>query len=636
MKIMLITTPIRPVPTSFPPIGSLSILKYLKKNGLEAEFYNIDARRPSYEEAIRHIIEAKPDVLGVSAVVSTAYLYTKHLTQDVKKALPNCLIVVGGNLSASAEILLRRTGADLCAIGEGERTFLKVCQRAKTSRDPNDFIEIPGLALIDMADQMINTGYPASLDKADVYDIDYADLEASADIGLFFMDVFDESGAFPWFQTDPRTYEAHRHDKKVTVLPASKGCVARCTFCHRWDKGIRYIPVDRIMAQIEVAIERYNVGFIGFGDENFGTDGRWLAEFCEAIAKYDILWHVGGMRVNCISEQQIEMMKRAGCCSINYGMETGSPKMLQIMEKKTKLEDNINAMRWTVGAGLHTVVQLVLGMPGETTETVKETVDFCKQVLTLDKSQNPNDLSINYAQALPGTPLYEYGRHKNLIGSDLDAEESYLLEISDQNATDADLNFTDEPEIVRFLWRPIIQLEVLNEYVAKFGLAHYHHVLSNDGNFFQRKVAQPSGYYNVPKRTMEEGAGNENQDTRLPGEKALVSDTIHGRKETLQLGDGNLVPSLYDLLKARKRHLAMICYPHYFYRLRFLLLPALLTICLMRKQWGALREFFVWRVSHSFDLKKFEEYKSLRKIVEKDLGGYVNSTAAADTLRRGR
>ncbi len=68
-------------------------------------------------------------------------------------------------------------------------------------------------------------------------------------------------------------------------------------------------------------------------------------------------------------------------------------------------------------------------MPGETPETVQETADFCKYALTLSPTQNPNDLSINYAQALPGTPMYEYARHKGLIGQDLDGEEEYLLKI---------------------------------------------------------------------------------------------------------------------------------------------------------------------------------------------------------------
>ena len=111
-------------------------------------------------------------------------------------------------------------------------------------------------------------------------------------------------------------------------------------------------------------------------------------------------------------------------------------------------------MRWTIEAGLATVVQLVIGMPGETSETIRETIEFCKYAMTLHPDQNPNDNSINYAQALPGTDLYEYGRHKGLIGTDLDGEEEYLLSISDRDAHDefVTLNFTERPVLGFGLW----------------------------------------------------------------------------------------------------------------------------------------------------------------------------------------
>ena len=87
MRIMLATTPIRPTPTTFPPIGILSVLSHLKRNGIDgAEFYHIDANRPTYEDALTHILAYKPDVLAISSVVSTAYSYTKQLADDIAQA----------------------------------------------------------------------------------------------------------------------------------------------------------------------------------------------------------------------------------------------------------------------------------------------------------------------------------------------------------------------------------------------------------------------------------------------------------------------------------------------------------------------------------------------------------------------
>ena len=124
------------------------------------------------------------------------------------------------------------------------------------------------------------------------------------------------------------------------------------------------MPVSVLMQRLEELVSRFDVGFVTFGDENFGTDKRWLAEFCSEIKKYDVLWRVSGMRVNCVTPEYLTMMKEAGCSAVYFGMETGSAKMLQIMEKKVALEENYNALQWIHDSGLHTTVQLVLGMPG--------------------------------------------------------------------------------------------------------------------------------------------------------------------------------------------------------------------------------------------------------------------------------
>ena len=145
---------------------------------------------------------------------------------------------------------------------------------------------------------------------------------------------------------------------------SSKGCVARCTFCHRWDKGIRYIPVSVVMNRIDYMIENHNVGFINFGDENFGTDKRWLGLFLEEIKKRDLLWRVQGMRVNCITPDWVVKMKEAGCTGILFGMESGSQKMLDIMEKATTAKQNMDAIKWVVEKKLFTVIQLIIGMHG--------------------------------------------------------------------------------------------------------------------------------------------------------------------------------------------------------------------------------------------------------------------------------
>jgi len=624
MTVLLVTTPIRPRPTNFPPIGSLSILNHLRRNGVaDVDFYHIDGNRPAYDTVLAEVAKRRPDVVGISAVVSTAYAYTKRLCHDVKRLCPDTLVVVGGNLAASAEILLRKAKADLCCIGEGERVFLNVVRRAETTRRPAEFKDIPGLALLDDDGSFRTTGFEAPLPADEIYDYAIEDMVAACDdLSTYIAPVFagDECTAQE-FKGDPRTYQPHRRNKKVTVIPGAKGCVARCTFCHRWDKGVRYIPVDRIMARIETLVRDHDVGFLMFGDENFGADKRWLKELCARVKALDVLWRVGGMRVNCVSPDIIAMMKDAGCTFIAYGMETGSPRMLEVMEKKTSIEANRNAMLWTAAAGIAAPIQIVLGMPGETGETVRETIEFCKYGQTISPEQNPNSLSINYAQALPGTPLYEFARARGLIGHDIDGEEGYLLSISDHDAHDelTTLNFTDHPSLVCQSWRPRLTVEVNYAYVMKYGLAHYRRVLLQDADFFQAKRAD-SGYFADPKRQVE---------------RALMVDSLHGSRDVVALDDRDRLPSLPGLVRRGNLGLAMICYPVLFYRLRRLLPLMVLAKNAMRMgpayAWRQVRESVSWwlgakgRFGH--------DYKSLRKIVRDDVG---TGTGEMEILRQGR
>ena len=91
--------------------------------------------------------------------------------------------------------------------------------------------------------------------------------------------------------------------------------------------------------------------------------------------------------------------------------------MLEVMEKNVKIEDNYNAAKWTVEAGLGNTIQLVVGMPGESPETIRETIEYCQYCLSLDEEQDPRAISINFAQALPGTPSGRAGR--SITGSSM-------------------------------------------------------------------------------------------------------------------------------------------------------------------------------------------------------------------------
>jgi anaerobic magnesium-protoporphyrin IX monomethyl ester cyclase len=460
MKILICTVPIRPMPTDYPPFGSLAIIQSLREAGFAPVFYDIDGLRPPFEEVVERLRSEAPDWIGISAVVSTAYGYVKKLCEVIREVSPKTKIVLGGNLAASAELLHRFCKVDVCVVGEGEKIIVKLANYFLQHPDALDYSalkKINGLSFLDSNSDFVLTGYEEAIPGRELFDPDFTILKDNSKIDLFMSDPLSRLA----FRRDRRTYEAHRVGKRLGTVVATKGCVARCTFCHRWDKGFRQIPPERVIGRIKHLIEHYNVGFIRFGDENFGSDRKATEEIVRLIKPLDILWCVAGVRACTVDLELLKRMRDAGCTGVLYGFESGSADILEVMEKKLELADNYNAARWMHEADLSTVYQLVLAMPGENNRTISETIEMVKSITEFLPDPPYKRLSINYIQALPGTPVYEYARTKGLIGASPAEEEEYLLEISDVNAGDDTkfLNFTASPYLTVQSWRMRILYE---------------------------------------------------------------------------------------------------------------------------------------------------------------------------------
>lgn len=623
-KIFIVTIPLRGAPTDFPPMGSLSIITALKKAGFNnTHFYNIDLLRPSFGEIISHLQNQRPDILGISAVVSTAYDFTKKLSLAVREALPETTILMGGNLGASAEVILKKTGVEFICTGEGEKTVVDFVRHWITAKQKSDFAEVEGLAFIDDNNKLVVSPYPEPIPAEEAYEIDWSILEELGELS-HYVKSFDSARMELYFPNDARKFEPHRKGKAFTILSASKGCVARCTFCHRWDKGIRYIPVPIIMNRIDEMIKNHNVGFLSFGDENFGTDKRWLKQFLEEIKKRDLIWRVSGMRVNCITSEWIVKMKEAGCSSILYGMESGSQKILDIMEKVTTAEQNRNTVKWMVENKLFTIIQFVIGMPGETAETIKESADLACYFVEQSPEVNPNDLSINFAQALPGTPLYELARRKGNIGPSLEDEEKYLFRISDRDARDGEthINFTDYPKLYLEKWHFEICNETRNAYIRKWGIDAYWNVVLRSTRF----------------RNLDESQSLiSNQDIGYFADPARI-------KERIKVENNLQVPTFWSLIRQNTISSVATFYPRLFWSLRsFSLLFVVLNVF---RKYGFLltikivKEYLLWNIAKVFGLKSLTipiEYKSLRKLLRKNFYPEIPSdNPVMEILRKGR
>jgi len=501
LKIAICTTPIRPKPTTFPPFGSMAIINSLREIGEDPKFYHIDYFRQNDQDIKKFFYENNFDIVGISSVVSTAYSYTKFLTSIIKKINQNTKIIVGGGLAASAHILLRMASVDYCVIGDGEITIQYLVKAIKNNVDDHDSLmgNIPGIAFLNKHGNLKVTGYGERLTAEKMPMPDYS--------------ILNNLGCLDWYIGDDWWIKNYRINieldpsKKSAIFISAKGCVARCTFCHRFEKGYRVHPLESSIKHLEY-LKNMGVKYLSVGDENFGSNKHITKELVKVLNDLGFKWRVSGVRASTIDKDTLKFWADNGCLMVIYGIESGSPAMLKVMEKKITRKQNIDALKWSYEAGLTSPIQLVIGMPGETDKTISETISFLLECMPYYSDSFRNKLldvvvSINYAQALPGTPLYEYARENGYLGLGDDAEEKYLKKISDTDAYDNDhfINYTNQPLLKVLGWKYWIKWELFR-YHAKHNLDINYSTLLPFGiknlNQFE-EINSDDGYFNLRK-----------------------------------------------------------------------------------------------------------------------------------------
>ena len=461
MKLQIIVPQCEAVPTSYPPYGALSIGTYVKKYGYEVDIINLDLLRCSDQFVLEQVRKFNPDVIGFSAIVSTSYGHIKKLSRVIKINFPDTLIILGGQLSNAAKPLLQHTPIDIIVIGEGEHTIIRLLDRLKNGQD---IYAVKGIASRN-GEQVRYTPPRDQIKRLDT--LPFPDFEL-IDMNSYILDPFERYGSFIKYidKMDNRFREPHRRGQKTFTIMTGRGCHAKCTFCCRNMKGLRKHSAGYILDLMELLKDKYNIGYFTFGDESFVSSKKWTLDFLEKMQKrkLDVLFYVLGARVDTVDRELLAALKEAGCFMIEYGFETGSQRMLDMMEKKTTVAENYRVYWMTREIGLHTIPANVINMPGETPETIHKTIQFLKSL-----EMDPPQYIVKYAQAHPGTPLYEYALLTGLIEN----EDDYLSGFTDvhpQNYSEACrkgvfLNFSGQPLEEVLAWHRRIAAELEMDYV---------------------------------------------------------------------------------------------------------------------------------------------------------------------------
>jgi len=193
--------------------------------------------------------------------------------------------------------------------------------------------------------------------------------------------------------------------KHCTTVVSSRGCPHRCTYC-LWPRTLygsrlRNRSAENVVAEMEQVVRDYHVDEIYFDDDSLALSRARILKICELINQegISVKW-IPQCRVDSMDEEVLEAMKEAGCHYIRFGVESGSQKMLDIMKKRITLSQIERAFELCRRVGIRTQAFFVFGIPGETRQTIRETIAFAKKL-------RPDSAQFAVVIPHPGTELYE-------------------------------------------------------------------------------------------------------------------------------------------------------------------------------------------------------------------------------------
>ncbi len=472
------------------PLGILRVLSSAQEHGYTGEIYDINNLRPTDDELIKNIKKVNPDVIGLSGPLSHCYPFIKHISKLVRKHFPDIWIIVGGNVTGSAHILLKKTETDIAVVGDGEIPFLKLLKffedNLKRDLEKLDQIKnIPGLVFLDEG-KICFTGFaeqlPAHKMNFPSYDIWEDGLEKFGGDRNLIYEVFNKVNSIGQLVSlaEERSHQTEEFQKlfqkykgkKIGRIQTSKGCVAKCTFCQRATHGYRSFGSETLEERVIELKNKYDIGVLSIDDENFGSDKKKSYECAKIFKKHGIFWSAEGARASSVTYESLKFYKENNMMAVRFGIETGSAKMLEVMEKKTTKEKVYNAIKNCKDLNINTAVEvMMIGMPGETRDTVIETAEYAASLRYLVG----NDWNTSYpvwAAAIPGTPLYEYCQQIGVIGTSIEEEEDYLIRLADDMEGEGILNYLNKTDADRkelnfwvYIYRYIGKKAYVNEII---------------------------------------------------------------------------------------------------------------------------------------------------------------------------
>lgn len=364
-------------------------LNYMTGEGFDNYLNGLkDLSREVWQEVLTTLLEYCPDVVGISAK-SQNFASALVIGRLAKGISDKVIVVVGGpHPSMVGKEVLKHPEVDIGVRGEGEVTMVELLQALQSRRGLGDingivyrqgkeFVETPARAYIGNLDSL---PFPHQFASQTLKDYDKFPLTA-------FRSIF-----------------------------AIRGCPYHCFFCgsHKiWSRKIRARSIDNVVTEIK-ALQGLGLKLIHFDDDTFGVNKTYIRNLCNALMEKcpQVKWSCE-MHVKLIDASIVAMMKKAGCFSIDVGIESGNNEILRQIGKNITIEEALTACRIIKKQGLELKTFFMLGFPQETEETLEDTFKAIKQL--------PSDvLILSLFTPYPGTQAFQFCTEHSLIGEEFD------------------------------------------------------------------------------------------------------------------------------------------------------------------------------------------------------------------------
>lgn len=404
MRVVLINPRFRlPIDTrTTPHLGLAYLAAMSERRGDEVRIYDADVEDQPLDEFMR---EFKPHLVGITANTPQVKQAWRH-AEKIKAAWDVPIVVGGPHPSVVSEELdfesLRQPGVDLVVRGEGEETWIEISDRVESfMRDQEDYST---KALMDPAKDIWKDVLGISYKTADGRLHRNLDRPAIADLDSLPWPAYHLFKMEKYTNLQPATDKVDG-SKSFSIL-TSRGCPYRCTFCSQSIMPIKWRSrtPENVLAEWKHLVEDMGAQEIGVLDDSANIRKKRLYELASLLIENNlnhVPWiFVNGIRANLVDYDLMRLLKQAGLRRTAFGVETGNPEMLKAIDKNIDLDTIRKAFKICKEVGLETIAFMIIGLPGDTRETMQDTINFAIEL-------DPLIANFSMMTPYPGTKVWQ-------------------------------------------------------------------------------------------------------------------------------------------------------------------------------------------------------------------------------------